>query len=67
LGIVIHRLRDGTTLGVLETRDADRTGVIHRLAIEPDTLLKDGAPLGGVPQEAVDWILDSHAAGPGLP
>jgi hypothetical protein len=64
LGIAIHRLRDGTTLGVLETRDADRTGVIHRLAIEPETLLKDGAILDGVPRDALDWVLDSPAADP---
>ena len=63
LGIAIHRLRDGTTLGVLETRDADRTGVIHRLAIEPDTPLKDVARLERTPQEALDWVLDSPAAG----
>ncbi len=58
LGVRVHRLSDGTTLGVLEIRDADRTGVVHRLPVEPDTVLKGGALLEASPSEAVEWVLD---------
>ena len=60
LGVRVHRLSDGTTLGVLETRDADRTGVVHRLAVEPDTVLKDAALLDPLPSEAVEWLLEER-------
>jgi carboxyl-terminal processing protease len=60
LGMRVHRLSDGTTLGVLETRDADRTGVIHRLPVEPDTLLKAGALLDALPSDALEWVLDER-------
>ena len=60
LGVRVHRLADGTTLGVLEIRDADRTGVVHREPIEPDTVLKDGISLDALPSEAVDWVLDER-------
>jgi carboxyl-terminal processing protease len=62
-GMRVHRLSDGTTLGVLETRDADRTGVVQRLPVEPDTLLKAGALLDASPSDAVEWVLDEHPAG----
>jgi len=62
LGVVAHRLSDGTTLGVLETRDADRTGVVQREPLEPDTLLKDGAAAAALPPEAVAWVLDERQA-----
>jgi hypothetical protein len=60
LGVQVHRLADGTSLGVLQSRDADRTGLVHRLAVEPDTLLKDGALLEAMPSEAVEWLLDER-------
>ncbi len=60
LGVRVHRLSDGTTLGVLETRDADRTGVIHRLPVAPDIVLKDAALLDALPSEAADWVLDER-------
>ncbi len=56
LGVQVHKLSDGTTLGVLETRDVDRTGVVHRLAMEPDTVLPAAASLSAMPQQVVDWI-----------
>ena len=40
-GVVVHRLSDGSTLGVLETRAADRKGVVQRVPIEPDDVLRD--------------------------
>ena len=39
-GVQVHRLSDGSTLGVLEIRAADRTGVVHRVPLEPETLLE---------------------------
>ena len=64
LGVRVHRLSDGTTMGVLETRDADRTGEVHRLPVEPDTRVKDGAVLDALPSEALEWVLDERPDGP---
>ena len=61
LGVVVHRLSDGTTLGVLETRDADRTGVVQREPVEPDTVLEDAAALAALPPAAVAWVLEERA------
>ena len=61
LGVQVHRLSDGTTLGVLETRDVDRTGVVHRVAVEPDTVLPADVSLAAMPQQVVDWIDDERA------
>jgi carboxyl-terminal processing protease len=61
LGVRVHRLSDGTTLGILETRDADRTGRVHRLPVEPDTELPPDAALDTLPQDAIDWVLDERA------
>ena len=36
-------LSDGSLLGVLESRDADRTGRVQRLAVEPDVVPLDVA------------------------
>jgi hypothetical protein len=63
LGVRVHRLSDGTTLGVLETRDADRSGVVHRLPVEPDALLKPGALLDALPSDVIEWVLDEHQGG----
>ncbi len=53
-GVVMHRLSDGTGLGVLETRAADRKGVVQRVPIEPDAALNDeSVPLL---QQARDWL-----------
>ena len=40
-GVVVHRLSDGSQVGVLETRAADRKGVVQRVAIEPELQLND--------------------------
>jgi len=65
LGVRVHRLSDGTTLGILETRDADRTGLVHRLPMEPDTELPPDAALDALPQDAIDWVLDERAKASG--
>ena len=65
LGVRVHRLSDGTTLGILETRDADRTGRVHRVPVEPDTALPPDAALDTVPQDAIDWVLDERAKATG--
>lgn len=44
-GVRVHRLADGTSLGILQTRDADRTGQVHRLPIEPGRPLPTDAAL----------------------
>jgi hypothetical protein len=59
-GVREHRLSDGSVLGVLETRAADRTGVVHRQPIEPDSALAPDAAVEALPQEAVDWVLDER-------
>jgi carboxyl-terminal processing protease len=56
-GVQAHRLSDGSTLGVLETRAADRTGIVHRVALEPDTLLHEDAT-APVPQPVLDWLYE---------
>lgn len=63
LGIAVHRLSDGTTLGVLETRDADRQGIIQREPVAPDTLLKPDALAEALPSEPVAWVLDERQPG----
>jgi C-terminal processing protease CtpA/Prc len=60
LGVRVHRLSDGTMLGVLETRDVDRTGRIHRLPVEPDTELPPDAALATWPRDVIDWVLDER-------
>ena len=66
LGVVVHRLADGITLGVLETRDADRTGVVQREPLEPDTVLTDAAARAALPPEVVEWVLEERAAAPAV-
>ena len=66
LGVVAHRLSDGTTLGILETRDADRAGIVQREPVEPDTVLKDDAVREMLPPEVVDWVLDERATDPAV-
>jgi C-terminal processing protease CtpA/Prc len=53
-GVVVHRLSDGSLLGVLETRAADRKGVVQRMPIEPDDALKDDSV--PVMQAVQDWL-----------
>ena len=65
LGVQVHKLSDGTTLGVLETRDADRTGVVHRVPVEPDTALPAAVSLAPMPQPVIDWIGDELNASTG--
>jgi hypothetical protein len=65
LGVQVHTLSDGTRLGVLETRDADRTGVVHRLPVEPDTRLPDAVSLAATPQPVLDWIDAENASSAG--
>jgi hypothetical protein len=53
-GVVVHPLSDGSLLGVLETRAADRKGVIQRVPLEPDDALKDDSV--PVMQAVQDWL-----------
>jgi hypothetical protein len=55
LGVRVHTLSDGSRLGVLELRDADRTGVVHRQAIEPDVPVHADTA-GDVPAAALEWL-----------
>ena len=57
-GVQAHRLSDGSTLGVLESRAGDRTGVVHRVALEPETLLREDAT-APVPQPVLDWLYEA--------
>jgi len=57
-GVQPHRLADGSTLGVLEVRAADRTGVVHREPLEPETLLHEDAA-APLPQPVLDWLYAS--------
>jgi hypothetical protein len=61
-GVQAHWLSDGSTLGVLEVRAADRTGVVHREPLEPDTVLHDAAA-APLPQPVLDWL--HEVANPG--
>ena len=57
-GVVLHRLSDGTTLAVLETRAVDRKGVVQRVPVEPDTALNDeSVPLL---QQVRDWLSEER-------
>ncbi len=57
-GVVLHRLSDGTTLAVLETRAVDRKGVVQRFPVEPDTALNDeSVPLL---QQVRDWLSEER-------
>ena len=62
-GVRMHRLGDGSLLGVLERRDVDRQGRVQRLAVEPDTRLSGAKLAEAVPPEAVGWLLDEPAGG----
>jgi len=61
-GVRVHRLTDGTNLGILEVRAADRTGEVYRQAIEPDTPLTGEIPLDVVPGPVLDWLAGELAA-----
>ncbi len=55
-GVAVHQLSDGGLLGVLETRAADRTGVVHRQALEPDDLLHEDERAAPLPQAVQEWL-----------
>ena len=61
LGARVHRLSGGTSLGVLETPDADRTGLVQRLPAEPDAPLPPAAALDATPQAPIDWLLEEQS------
>jgi hypothetical protein len=62
-GVQPHRLADGSTLGVLEVRAADRTGLVHRAPLEPDAVLKDDAARAAWPQPVLDWLFETLSGG----
>ncbi len=61
-GVRVHRLSDGTNLGILEARASDRTGEIYRQAIEPDTRLEGEMGLGAAPAPVLDWLAGELAS-----
>jgi hypothetical protein len=64
-GVVVHKLSDGTLLGVLQTRDVDRAGVVQRLPLAPDAVLPAASAAAPLPAEVGDW-LDAERAGSGV-
>jgi hypothetical protein len=66
-GVHLHRLADGSLLGVQETRAADRKGIVHRQGIEADSLLGAEAAAAAMPQDAIDWVLDDRLPVKGRP
>lgn len=60
-GVHAHALSDGSTLRVLDTRDADRNGVVYRESVTPDEPLDASVHTDAIPQAAVDWVRDQHA------
>jgi len=58
-GVVAHTLSDGSVLGVLEARAADRTGVVQRTAIEPDARVDEAERDAPLPAVAQDWLRDA--------
>ncbi len=60
LGGHAHVLSDGSVLTLLDTRLADRNGVVYRGPIEPDDVVDASVHTDAVPQPAVDWLLDEH-------
>jgi carboxyl-terminal processing protease len=61
-GVRVHRLADGTSVGILETRDADRTGQVHRLPIDPDKPLPADAAAGAATEQALEWLAGEAAS-----
>jgi hypothetical protein len=53
-GVAVHRLSDGTQVGVLEVRSVDRQGAIQRTPLEPDGELNDQSV--PVLQQAAEWL-----------
>ena len=53
-------LSDGSVLTLLDTRFADRNGLVYRGPIEPDETIDASVHTGALPQQAVDWVLDEH-------
>ncbi len=60
-GVTVHQLSDGSLLGVLETRAADRTGVVSRQPIEPDDLMSEAERGLTMPQAVQAWLDDERA------
>jgi len=56
-GVRRHELSDGTVVGILETRAADRNGRIWRGPMEPDVVLAADVPADAFVQPALDWVL----------
>jgi len=60
----VHRLADGTKMGILEARDADRTGQVQRGPIEPDTPLGADSPRAAPPEKVLDWLAEESRRAP---
>jgi len=63
-GVMAHTLSDGSVLGVLETRAADRTGVVYRTPVEPDTPVGEAERDAPLPSVVQDWLQDERNARP---
>jgi|GEM_PF-1020620 len=64
-GVQAHRLAGGSTLGVLEIRATDRTGIVHRVPLEPETLLHEDAT-DPLPQPVLDWLYETSTGAASL-
>ena len=63
-GVREHKLADGSVLGVLETRAADRAGVVQRQPLEPDSVLAPEVAGVALPRQVVDWLQDERTRAP---
>ena len=55
-----HALADGTMLGVVEVRPADRNGRVQHEPVTPDELTDASATPADVPHQAIQWVLEQH-------
>ena len=62
-GVQVRTLADGTRMGVLETRAADRGGRVYRLPVTPDEALDPAHQTDALPHEAIEWVLDERLNG----
>lgn len=60
MGVQVRMLADGTRIGVLETRAADRAGRVYRFPVTPDEQLDAARQTDALPREAIEWVLDER-------
>jgi hypothetical protein len=64
-GVLVRALADGTRIGVLEMRAADRNGRVYRFPVTPDEQLDPTRSSDTLPHEAIEWVLDERSNGGG--